>query len=310
MIYRTINMKWKKKASYTVEAAFVFPIAFYALLIFLYLFIMLHTEFLVYQGMLSLSEKLYSQGTGVAYVKGSGIFLNGIKEDMDKLNISREWLGEFLVKGISYSLGSKYLEKEFDSFCSENKLKFSMIKGGAGGVSFDKSKIFIDNGKISLVAEYTIVFPGGIIKNANKKICQKLSVNSFYGSGWELVKEFEYEKKEEKPDDKPNENRVYITTNGTVYHTNEKCTYIFITPDKIPYRVLGEKRSASGAIYHPCEECTKNKTPGTFVYITEYGTRFHVDKSCSKIERHVESVDEKYAKELGLRLCSKCSKGK
>lgn len=293
-----------------MEAALIFPLAFYAITIFLYLFLMVQTEFLIYQGLLAASDKLYVQGTSLAYIKNSGVFIDKIKEQVNEnfssLDIKEEWIDDFYNKGISYIYTKSFVEKEFKNYIEDNDIRLNLVKDGLEGIDFSESEIFVSQGKIKLVANYTIGFPGAILDVGNRDLsCQVKSV-AFYGAAWDKSKEFVNEEK--KDEEEETEDKVYVTKHGTVYHEKSDCTYIVVTADKVLLASIDKIRSANGAIYYPCETCSYPNYEGLFVYVTTYGTRYHIDKNCRQIEHYCEEIDRSEAEDRKLRPCSKCAK--
>lgn len=57
--------------------------------------------------------------------------------------------------------------------------------------------------------------------------------------------------------------------------------------------------------YKRCEHCLKySKTVGTYIYITDYGDRYHMSGHCSGIKRNIKKV--KKSKVGGMSECNKC----
>ncbi|MGN0166309.1 MAG: hypothetical protein ACI39R_09025 [Lachnospiraceae bacterium] len=300
--------KQEYKASLTVEAAFVVPISFWAMYLFLYLFMYMHTQFLVYQGMLAVSDRLYGYGTTAAYCRNSGIlsglFTTGDSEIEQEIGekLSKEAMG-FLTDMIS----DNYIQTAFEDYFRDNGKNLNCVDGGYRGVSCDNSFFYSGDEKIVIQTEYTLEIPFGILLfKTDKTIEQTLMLNGFYGTGWDLVKEFKKEPGKEAEEETGD--YVYVTRNGQVYHEDRDCTYISITIAQVLYENIDEERNASGAKYYPCEYCAQGRQ-GINVYVTEYGTRYHNDPGCSQIHRDVERITKSEAEAQGKRACSKCSSG-
>lgn len=96
---------------------------------------------------------------------------------------------------------------------------------------------------------------------------------------------------------------VYITPNGAVYHVSPACSYIKTTLYSVSISGIDGKRNESGGKYYPCERCGKDSMTGN-VYITSYGSRYHVDRECTSVSRDVMAV---FMDEIdGMRACRKC----
>lgn len=100
---------------------------------------------------------------------------------------------------------------------------------------------------------------------------------------------------------------VYITQNGTVYHRSRDCTYLRPSVRSVSSESLSGLRSSDGSKYYSCERCMKGaQTPQT-VYLTTYGNRYHSSKNCSSLNRWVMKIS---LEEAGARTpCSKCGGG-
>lgn len=96
---------------------------------------------------------------------------------------------------------------------------------------------------------------------------------------------------------------VYITPEGTVYHKSRSCTYLKLSISAVDMDFLEEMRNKSGAIYYSCESCGSHCQ--NTVYITQYGTRYHATLQCSKLKRTILAVPISEAG--GRGGCSKCA---
>lgn len=105
--------------------------------------------------------------------------------------------------------------------------------------------------------------------------------------------------------DEVSEEEVYITETGRVYHTHSDCTYLKPSIKRVSAVKLDGMRNLSGGKYKRCEHCLKNNKPvGSYVYITDYGDRYHISGHCSGIKRNVKKV--KKSKIGGMSECNKC----
>lgn len=97
---------------------------------------------------------------------------------------------------------------------------------------------------------------------------------------------------------------VYITQDGEVYHTKRSCTHLQLSVSQIPETDVTHYQNESGMSYTRCERCGEGATAGT-VYITQEGDRYHTTVSCGGLRRTVIAV---YLEEVeGRRACSRCS---
>ena len=100
------------------------------------------------------------------------------------------------------------------------------------------------------------------------------------------------------------EEMVYITQSGGVYHTSTSCSYVNLSIHQEPGLSVESLRNASGAKYYACERCAYQQEPASVVYVTDYGTRYHNLASCSGLKRSVRLV--KRSEVSNLRQCSRC----
>jgi hypothetical protein len=97
---------------------------------------------------------------------------------------------------------------------------------------------------------------------------------------------------------------VYVTTNGTVYHKKQDCTYLKTSFQKIAFAQINTYRNASGSKYKQCSTCKNGIYSGDYVYITKQGTKYHFTDSCSALKRSVIAVD--YSKVSYMSACKRC----
>ena len=114
--------------------------------------------------------------------------------------------------------------------------------------------------------------------------------NRYYGHMWNG-----YEIPE--PED---EEYIYVTENGRVYHTNRECTHI-----RLSVRVV----EATEALreYRPCEKCTDkipHPTGGLLFFVSENGECYHSRRDCPGLKRTVQKIPKEEA--FKYEVCSRC----
>ncbi|MFI3212924.1 MAG: hypothetical protein R3Y24_06235 [Eubacteriales bacterium] len=97
---------------------------------------------------------------------------------------------------------------------------------------------------------------------------------------------------------------VYITENGTVYHESRSCSYLNLSIKMIDKSALLTSKNVDGTGYSPCELCG-DAGMGDLYYITDYGTRYHKSLSCSGLKRTIQSILRSEIN--GRPPCSRCS---
>lgn len=98
------------------------------------------------------------------------------------------------------------------------------------------------------------------------------------------------------------EEYVYITESGSVYHRRRNCTHLSLSVELTGREEVESRRNAYGGRYTACEKC-KGSESG-IVYITAEGDRYHNTIECSGLKRTVRCV---LLSETGGRApCSRC----
>ncbi len=154
-----------------------------------------------------------------------------------------------------------------------------------------------EDGAIEILVRYNFMCEAPLLPKITLPVHQAFKVYPFIGS-------FD-EDKGEKKDDKTKEDDeiVYITKNGTVYHNSKNCTYLHMSISAVNENEVSKERNENGGKYYPCSDCAECDHTG-LVYITEYGDRFHYNVNCSNIYRDIQEIKKS---EAGNRKpCSKC----
>lgn len=268
------------KASLTVEAVFVLPIFFFAVLAFLY-FIQI----------VVLQEQVQASITEVASISSQygHIYQEYIEKGEEKEKSTIRILEGF-VDGTVFKSMFLNIAKQF-------RLYDSCIMGGMEAIQFYESSFMRDGETIEVIARYAIQLPIPFLRSQTMEVVQRVRTRAFVGLT--CMNECE--------DNEVEEGYVYITPTGGVYHTRADCTYLEMDIISVGHEELFLRRNQSGAKYYPCESCIgQGHTSQSIVYITTYGTRYHTDRSCKKIHREVRKV--KLSQVGSKRPCSKCAR--
>ncbi len=102
---------------------------------------------------------------------------------------------------------------------------------------------------------------------------------------------------------KEEEQIVYMTEYGTVYHKNRSCTHLSLSIQAVSYTGIDEKRNEAGECYGSCEYCGENGIV-TVVFITDHGNRYHTTCKCPGLKRSVKSLP--ISEVEGVNPCKKC----
>ena len=100
------------------------------------------------------------------------------------------------------------------------------------------------------------------------------------------------------------EEYVYITESGTVYHRSRDCKHLKVSIQVIPYSEIDGARNENGAKYYKCDRCGKYNSSGV-VFITNQGNKYHTSATCSGLKRTIMTV--KITETGGRGPCSSCA---
>lgn len=170
----------------------------------------------------------------------------------------------------------------------ESDCPIDFIRGRTTGVSLHASELTGDD--IILRASYEIRLP-----------CVLLGTYSFHFVQCAQSRKWIGNRTLGQTDDSDDE-WVYITPYGTVYHRDRECRYLDLNIRAENRRSLPALRNADGKIYRRCERCGVSGS-GT-VYVTDYGESYHGSLSCSGLKRTIYMV--KLSQTGGRKACSKC----
>lgn len=99
------------------------------------------------------------------------------------------------------------------------------------------------------------------------------------------------------------EEYVYVTENGSVYHRDRECRHLKVTILVTNSSEVINRRNDYGEKYKACERCAKGSATG-LLFITATGDRYHNSASCSSLKRSVKTVSLKEVE--GWDACSVC----
>lgn len=256
--------------SVTVEAALVLPIFLFAMATLLFLIELISLSVIVHFAMYNAAKETASCG----YAIEKAVY-GGLPDGMG-------------VSGITKS----YLESKVDEELEPYADLCSRISGGHEGVSLSSSRYERQTGRLYMKASYEVPIPfrlsGVPALKFQSRLCAKLW-NGYLGEGFSAGGE---------------EEMVYITKTGTVYHRSADCTYLKLSIRSVSSAELDGLRNRSGGKYYPCEKCIKDGEAPASVYIANYGNRYHNSLSCSELKRYIRCVP--LSQVGGRGPCSKC----
>lgn len=184
-----------------------------------------------------------------------------------------------------YAAAGILLQKELKG----SKTASEYVRGGLAGITLFDSEFSTD--QIHLKASYRIRLPVRIFWIWEVKIAQRADCRKW--TGW----------KEQSED--AEEDLVYITETGTVYHTTKSCTHLTLSIRSVTIGEIPWLRNKNGDKYRECMICMDQNISGGQLYITDQGDCYHSDLGCSGLKRTIYTV--RLSEVEGRRPCSKCA---
>ena len=270
--------------SMTVEAALVIPLC-----LFFFVNILYSIEMIRLQS--NISAALHQAGNRIAYYAYFYEYApEGVAGAVDALGSA----GDLGTAVASVALSETYVRNRVNTFLGDAYLNHTCLRGGSGSISYLRSRILAGDDIVQLVADYRA---GPLIPLV---AYDAVSLQSkYYGHAWVGYSIGGTGSSSEDED----EEMVFITETGRVYHRERSCTYLMPSVHGIAAGELASARNESGAKYYACETCHPSKT-GT-VLITNEGNRYHEGRDCSALKRTVKEV--KLSSVAGrMPPCSKC----
>lgn len=253
-----------RKGSLTVEAAFIIPFFACFLVFILYLFRILQVQTAVAQSLQYTGRRMAAEYC--------------IQEaDEEGENTDFNAVGGLLKAKLYFQ---KQLKKQS---CPTQYVSF-----GLSGILLSKSDL--SGNYVELKAVYKMKLPVGLLGKFQYRIAQGVKCRKWTG----------YQPGENENAD---EQWLYYTEHGTVYHASRTCSHLDLSIQGIPYEQAAQKRNHSGGKYYPCEKCG-GADAGGMVYITNYGNRYHTGLSCSGLKRKIYMI--RRSKATDKRMCKKC----
>ena len=166
------------------------------------------------------------------------------------------------------------------------------VKGGGAGIDFSGSRL--DNREIvEINAAYEAQLPYDFFHIFGYRFAARCVMHTYIGYEMGLG---------ERTAENKDEEYVYVTETGTVYHTDRECSYLRLSIRETDMDSIKQLRNSSGHKYYACESC--GHAAGDRVYITTDGTCYHSSLSCSGLKRTVSCVPLSEAG--GKKACSRC----
>lgn len=276
---KSTNKRVLFSASATLEGTLVIPLYMYAVLTVIYVLQMLSIQATMAMAMQETVRELAKE----AYVLQ---------------HTSEKQTGEEKRGGGMYTiLTSVYARQKLMHHLPDNFVENSRLEHGFMGISLLGSSFMQQDNRIVLCVSYRLRNPFDIFSIGNTWVRQKSVGGAWLGE--DFIKKREQKTHEEK--------LCYITFHGAVYHLDENCTYLKPTVYTVGKEEVLHRRNASGGKYYACEHC-RIRGISVFLYVTDYGNRYHTDRNCSNIAHEYEV--KKVSEVPYMHACSKCGHGK
>ncbi len=259
-----VKKKKRLRGSLTVEAAMVVPIFLFALISLIYLNEAIRTSDIVAQRLHQNARKM------AVYAYAADKAVPGIE------------MGSLGGIAVSYA----YVDGDV-SKCLHKEGALSP------GITWLRSEV-MKNDIIDLVAQEQMKLPYDFMGALGLSITDRARVHAF--TGFDPM----HGMTEEAGGD---EEIVYITPSGSVYHRSRNCSHLKVTPKPVGSDSLGALRNSSGGKYYECEYCASKKAQGVY-YVTAYGDRYHTSLDCQGLKRDVIAVP--VSKAGGRGPCKTC----
>lgn len=169
----------------------------------------------------------------------------------------------------------------------DNSLIEKRVVHGLLGVQLWESEF--DEESIVLTANYIVKLPIGFLGVTQVELSSRCC----------------FQRWNKGTEEEDNEEWVYITPNGEVYHTDISCRTLKLSIKTTSLSTVEELRGLNGQKYYECHHCDWQDNNTERVYYTSYGVLYHKDISCSSLKRTIEKIS---LDEIGdRRPCSFCS---
>lgn len=287
------------KGSLTLEAALVLPIFIFAILAFIYLLqaLILHNNLQNAITEIGLDSAKY----GYVYESIGNSFQNSDSANNQELSYKDD-------EGVIDSTLETLVAKSIDSIYFKTKLYYkldigvannSIIRNGFAGIHTYLSSYMEEDDEVDIILNYNLKLPLVFFNINDFQIVQRVKLKIW--NGYRPPAKFSTASDDLEEQD---EEIVFITPSGNVYHISRGCSHISLSIRSVPYEQVKDLRNKSGGRYTSCSICWSNSKNESLVYITTSGDRYHKEKNCSGLKRTVIEVPISKVKDKSK--CKRC----
>lgn len=270
----------------TIEAAFVLPVIIFAFCAFLYFLVIFNMQLILYDPLMDNARDMARYA--FAYEEILDMTPSQESELTDSMDpeltdvLFHGFSSAYALEKIKQSVGTQWLEE-------------SCIQGGASGLSLLSDSLLDNNEMVDMVLRYKVNIPFLPGEVFDFLCVQRVRIRAFTGF---MPAGDDTEQQEEQ--------MVYVTETGKVYHTNKYCTHLNLSVKAVSAGNIATLRNNNGGKYYACELCGGMPENGDTVYLTRHGDRYHKSTACSGLKRTWMEIP---LSEVGDRsLCTRCQK--
>ncbi len=185
-----------------------------------------------------------------------------------------------------------------DGFATARTFALAGERPGIRHENFLLSTFMQDDDMVNLVLTYQMKPTVGMVRIPWTWYMQVAGVR-----GWSGRKGSAAQKEEKKDGEEAKGEKVFVTDNRSVYHTDPNCTHLRLKIESVSASEVDGRRNDWGKKYHACEYCATHGKSGT-LFITPEGDCYHTNLDCSGLKRTVHEVDKHDVEDL--KPCSRC----
>ncbi|RKM61521.1 hypothetical protein D6856_04775 [Butyrivibrio sp. XB500-5] len=263
-------------ASMTVESSIALPL-------FIFFFANILVMFNIIKVQTDLEAALHQAGNRICLISyDEKEAAQTIVKDTGAIDFATGVASIFYAKELVH----EYLGEGIDKSC---------VTDGFSGMSFRNSRIMAGNDIVDIVVDYKVHPLISLIGFKEFPV-----EGRYYGHAWTG-----YDITGEGGSERSEEEMVYVTEHGEVYHRNINCKHLKLNVHTINYESVKNARNADRGKYYACEYCAKRISAGS-VFITDYGDRYHSSVSCPGLKRKIYTIP--ISEVGGRRPCSSCGR--
>ena len=285
-----IFLTGKLAAGMTVEAAVVLP-----LFLFFFMNLGCAIEMIRLHGNLQLA--LWNVGNRMCVYGYAMESADEMEETVSRNEKeSREWWDTLA----DVTLTASYVKNQVVNYTGEAYLKESPLSRGADSLQFWESEIIQNHNSVVSGDIVDIVLTYQVSPWMDTPSVRPFRMcNRYYGRMWTG-----YDVTANTLKDDEEQDVVYITEYGSVYHESLDCTHLKLSIREVSLEEAKQARNENGGRYVECQKCKKKLFQGT-VFIGRDGDCYHYDRGCSGLKRTIYTITRQQASNYSP--CSRCA---